>query len=298
MTLVRLNATRTGLEGLPQLEAALQALPSTARITVMIHGYKYAPGRAGHCPHDYILSAKPEDLSERAISWPSNLGVGNAHLGIAFGWDGSGSLWRAWKRSAEAGCLLAQGLDLVADRGCRVDMIAHSLGARVAISALSRVRSGAVGTMILLAPAEFQVRACAALFSPAGRTAQVLNVVSRQNRVFDRGLEWLIAPHRWGERSLGMGLESPHANWADLAIDDPAVLPALGVLGYPVAAPKGRVCHWSGYVRAGLFPLYRDVLDQTLPFAVLKSHLLLAARGADDRAQRRGPLPFGRQVSF
>jgi Alpha/beta hydrolase family len=299
MTLVPIDAIDKTLVGLPRLMAAVEALPATAKITVMTHGFKYAPGQAGRCPHDHILSFAPDGLNPRVISWPMGLGVGADHLGIAFGWDGSGSLWRAWQMSAEAGRLLGHLVDLLAARGRRVDIIAHSLGARVALTAMASAGAGSVGKAILIAPAEFQARAQAALGGPAGKTAQVLNVISRENALYDRGLEWLIAPHRWGERSLGLGLAEDHARWTDLQIDQPATRQVLGDLGYRVAAPTQRICHWSGYVREGLFPLYRDILADRLPLTLLGRALAPVARPGfrPAMAQAFDLLPLGRGLS-
>jgi hypothetical protein len=280
MTLVPINAENDALTGLPRLSAVLATLPPHARITVMIHGYKYAPGQPGRCPHDHIFSVNPRTTNARVISWPRRLGLGADHLGIAFGWDGSGSLWRAWQMSAHAGAQLARLIDLIAASGHRVDMVAHSFGARVALAGMAQAGAGSVGKAILIAPAEFQGRTLAALAAPAGHQAQVLNVISRENAVYDRGLEWLVAPHRWGERALGLGLDRDHPRWTDLRIDRACTRQALAAAGYPIAAPTRRICHWSGYLRQGLFPLYRAVLQDRLPLAILNRALTATDRAA------------------
>ncbi len=299
MTLVPINAIDGGLVGLPRLMTAIEALPANARITVMIHGFKYAPGQSGRCPHDHIFSLSPDTPNLRVVSWPAQLGIGPDHLGIAFGWDGSGSLWRAWRMSACAGGLLARLVDLLAARGRPVDMIGHSLGARVALAAMVRSQSQAVGKAILIAPAEFQARAQATLSSPACKSTRILNVISRENAVYDRGLEWLIAPHRWGERSLGLGLVEAHPRWSDLQIDRSAVRHGLRELGYPIDAPTSRICHWSGYLRQGLFPLYRAILADRLPFVTLDRTLCAATRPGKHPglASDFDLLPFGRGLS-
>ncbi len=295
MTLVPINAVGNALSDLTRLGPVLQALPHGARITVMIHGYKYAPGQPGLCPHDHIFSLTPKTTNARVISWPRHLGLGRDHLGIAFGWDGSGSLWRAWHMSALAGLQLARLVDLIAASGHRVDLVGHSLGARVALAALAHVQAGSVGKAIFIAPAAFRGQSLAALAAPAGRHVQVLNVISRENALYDHGLEWLVAPHRWGERSLGLGLDLDHPRWTDLRIDRDAVRTTLAQLGYPIAAPTRRVCHWSGYLRQGLFPLYRAILSDRLALPVLGRAL-----HADSRlTSRHGPVaeldlfPFG-----
>lgn len=273
MPLVTINANATALSGLSALRAQLNTLPSDVRITVMIHGFQFSPGRAGVCPHKHILSFHPPEDEARAVSWPKHLQVGPGHLGIAFGWDASGSLWRAWAEAARAGRALARLLNELAAGGRQADVVAHSLGARVALQALHNTTPGAVRRKILLAPAEFRGAAAEAMATPAGRTADVINVISSENSIFDAALKWLIAPHRPSRRSLGAGLKQSLPNWTELWIDDPDTLSALAGLGYRVAPPVRRICHWSGYLRPGLFPFYRAVLSGALPFDTLTAAL-------------------------
>jgi pimeloyl-ACP methyl ester carboxylesterase len=297
MTLVPINAVNDALSGLPRLRVVLATLPPHARITVMIHGYKYTPGQPGRCPHDHIFSVDPKTTNTRVISWPGRLVLGPDHLGIAFGWDGSGSLWRAWQMSARAGTQLARLMDVIADSGHQVDIVAHSLGARVALAGIAQASAGSVGKAILIAPAEFQGRSQAALAGPAGRQAQVLNVISGENAVYDRGLEWLVAPHRWGERTLGLGLDQNHPRWTDLRIDRACTRQALAATGYPIAAPNRRICHWSGYLRQGLFPLYRAVLEGKLPLPVLNRVLTETARATPAPRQLPGFAPVQSELA-
>lgn len=277
MPLIRIDAQGTAVGGLATLRAALDALPQRARITVMIHGYKFAPGGGPRCPHRHILAAEPDPALRKAVSWPRHLAAGERGLGIAFGWNATGPIWRAWAGAGLAGMALAEVLAAIAARGRQADIVAHSLGARVALAAIGRAPAGSVGRVVLITPAEFRAAAAAAMASPAGARAEVLNVVSRENDLFDALIEWLIAPHRWGARALGLGLERAVPNWTDLQIDDPASLAALARLGHRVAPPAGRVCHWSGYLRPGLFPLYRAVLAGALPLPTLRAALPGAA---------------------
>jgi hypothetical protein len=297
MPLIRIDAEATAIAGLASLKGALADLPAGRPVVVMIHGYKYAPGRPGYCPHQGLLGTPAARGGRRVVSWPRRLGAGerDGALGIAFGWQGRGSLWQAWSEAGRAGIALARVLAIVAAEGRRADIVAHSLGGRVALAALGRAPAGAVRNAILIAPAEFRAVATAALDAPAGRTAQVLNVASRENALFDALVEWLVAPHRPGARALGRGLCLPRANWTDLRIDDPATLCALGRLGYPVAPASRRICHWSGYLRPGLFGLYRAILSGALPLPVLRDALPAPAaprrlRAADPVDQ---PLSFG-----
>lgn len=284
MPLIRIDAETGAVSGIATLIGALDALPADAPVTVLIHGYKYAPGRDGRCPHRFILSPAPSGSGRIGLSWPHHLGLCEdpGALGIAFGWQATGSLWRAWVEAGRAGAALGRLLAILSRQGRQADILAHSLGGRVVLEALTRAPAGSVRRAILITPAEFRHAAEAAMQSPAGRTAEVINVASRENDLFDLLIEWLIAPHRPGARALGEGLGRDLPNWTDLQIGDAATLRALASLGYPVAPSSRRVCHWSGYLRPGLFPLYRAILSGALPLPLLRASL-------PDAAARRWP---------
>jgi hypothetical protein len=117
--------------------------------------------------------------------------------------------------------------------------------------------------MVLLAAAETRGRARAALASPAGRSVEVINVTTRENDLFDACFEWGI--HLGLNTSIGQGLGRTHPGWHDLWIDQPRTLAALAALGYPLAQPARRICHWSPYLRPGAIGLYRALIDGGLP---------------------------------
>jgi pimeloyl-ACP methyl ester carboxylesterase len=273
--LIRADAGRDGLRlDRERLAAALAQLPAGAPVVVMIHGFRYAPDQPGHCPHGHILSFDPTPGIRRVISWPRHLGLdGQSGLAIAFGWPARGFLPAAYARAAAAGAALAR---LVAEIGAlspgrRVDVIAHSLGARVALQALSHLPADSLRHLILLTAGEFRRPARRALATPAGQTATVVNVTTRENDLFDFLLEWSLGVGT--QTALGQGLGAVRPNWIDLQIDQPATLSALKRLGYPLAAPPARICHWSPYLRPGVFPLYRALLTGTLPVAALRAAL-------------------------
>jgi hypothetical protein len=274
MPLIRINAQGTALAGLSTLGAALDALPSGAQITVMIHGYSFSPRDPRNDPHSHILSMVPVRNHPAIVSWPRRLhGSDESALAIAFGWEASGTIWRAWDEADRAGAALAHLLEHLHAAGRRADVVAHSLGARVVLSGLRRLKVPGLRRAILIAPAEFRDTAEASMESPAGRAAQVLNVASRENDLFDALLEWLVAPFTRGARTLGNGLSVARDNWTDLQIDDSDTLSTLARLGHRIAPPARRICHWSGYLRPGLFPLYRAVLSGALPLPVLRAAL-------------------------
>ncbi|MBT0958847.1 alpha/beta hydrolase [Alphaproteobacteria bacterium KMM 3653] len=290
------------------IQKAHQRLAPEAPILIMVHGFKYAPDCPGHCPFDSLFAPQNHSAYTRSRSWPHALGLrpgresATEPLCIGFGWQGRGALHRVYRRAAQAGQALA-GLieDLAAlAPGRRIDLMAHSMGARVVLSALPRLRPGLLGTAILMAGAEFRKPAEAALASPAGQSLQLINIISRENWLFDYMFEWALAPHLWRSRSLGRGLGRGlirgTAARVDLPIDDTAALSALKSHGLTIAPRQKRICHWSVYLRPGIFGLYRRLLLN--PALLPELHQSLRANAQPTRrlqwiTSSWPPLPFG-----
>lgn len=267
MPQIKVNAGKNGLEyDRAALGRELAGLAPDAPIVILIHGYKYAPNVAGHCPHQTILAERAPRDHWKVMSWPRHLGFGRGTPGlvIAFGWQGTGSIWQAYGAAGRAGADLA-GLIATLDRP--VNILGHSLGARVALSALRHAPAGSIGRLVLIAGAELRSEARAALAAPAGRRAEVLNVTSRENAPFDRLIELALGLRG---RALGAGLPQM-PGWTDLAVDREAVRARLGRLGFRVGPPAKRYCHWSLYLRPGLFPFYGAVIRGEVPLAWLST---------------------------
>lgn len=289
------------------------ALPGLLRgrgpVILMVHGFKYAPHHATECPHDHIFSLAPERRCFKVRSWPAGLGFDTGAvdegLGIAFGWPARGNIWRAYAEAAKAGAQLAQLITMIRavcpDRP--IHAVAHSLGARVVLSALAHLPKGALRRLILLAGAEFGQRAAAALDTPAGRGVELINITSRENDFYDFLLECLIPAPRRGDRSLGLALPAG-PNVLNLQMDHPGTLGALARLGFAIAPPAARICHWSPYTRPGVFPLYSSLLRRgpDLPLCAFRAALPCVPEPRWSRLltlpELRLPLPMGRKPSF
>lgn len=269
MPILRVDVTAQGpaLNGGGDLDEELSALCGTlapdAPVIVLVHGYKFAPDHPRADPHRHILSLTPISRCPRALSWPLHLGFGRGHadegLCIAFGWPARGTIWGAWRRAEEAGAALATLLTRIAlHRSGPVDMVAHSLGARVCLSALAGAPAGSAGRILLMAAAEYRSNARAAVQTAAGRGAEVINITTRENDPFDALLELFVRPPEPGDRALGAGLDA--ANWLDVQIDAEPTRNALASLGLRIPPPRRRVCHWSGYLRPGLLKFYALLL--------------------------------------
>lgn len=290
MPLLRVNLARDGLRiagrraadpaGARILDEALDALPAGAPVIVMLHGYKFSPAHPAHTPHRHILSPRPAAHRRGALSWPRHLGFGRGSgdaaegLCIAVGWEARGTIWQAYAEAGRAGAALADLIAQVRARGCGpVNALAHSLGARVVLSSLPHLRPGDMGRAVLLAGAEFADRAAGAMDTSAGRAAEIVNVTSGENDLFDLLFRLCLRPVTGS--ALGRGLPASRVNWLDLRIDDPGVRKALAGFGLRLPPPTRRVCHWSGYLRPGMFALHRALLRQprALPLPVIRAAL-------------------------
>lgn len=253
------------------------ALPQAAPIVVMIHGYRYSPSHPAHDPHRQILSLDPETASRRTLSWPRALGFGTGRLdeglALGFGWEARGTLGSAYRRAEDVAHHLGVLIGQISERSGRpVALIGHSLGGRVALQTLHHAPAGSVGRICLLTAAEFRDEAARALATPAGRLAEILNITSRENDLFDFAMEmWLGRGRR---PSLGFGLDRPVQNWIDLQIDDSSTLTMLARMGFPVEMNPLRLSHWTPYLRGGLFDFYRTALFSpwALPLRLLRTH--------------------------
>ncbi|WP_333830011.1 hypothetical protein [Pararhodobacter sp.] len=301
MPLLQITARKTGLtlpplSGVPvqdtaplspekAIAAALAALPPDAPVVVLVHGRGYAPGIPGKDPHSLIFAPHPLRPEPRFLSWPRRLGfalpganhrVAARGLCIGFGWEGRGDIWTATRNADRAAQMLARLAQMIrrAAPGRSIDLIGHSLGARVILGAVPLLGEGALGRLFLLAGADFASRAEAALATPAGRGAEFFNITSRENDLYDLLYERSQFPLR-GAPAIGRGLPGRAQNWVDIQIDNDLTRARLAALGFALPPPRLRICHWSVYLRPGIFRLYRALLHdrQRLTLAQLRSCL-------------------------
>ena len=271
------------------------ALERSGPVTIMIHGFKFAPGHRDACPHSHIFSLGGGRACKRAVSWPRRLGYGRQRdaqgFGIAFGWNAIGTLRQAQGRADVTAVALARLVRRIRarDPARAINLLTHSLGGHVALSALPHLSAGDLDRVVLMNPAAFQGQAASALDTPAGRSCELFNVTSRENAMYDLGLELLAPPAGRRDRAMGRGFEA--ANALTLKLDQPQVLDALVRLGFRIAPPSQRICHWSTYMRPGVFPFYRALFARApgLGFAALRAAATCAA--PDGEARRWPSLP-------
>ncbi|MBO9446214.1 alpha/beta hydrolase [Ruegeria sp. R14_0] len=290
MPVVRINAKgdTVALHRSPRSPRSIlrQTRDTQGPVIIMTHGYKYRPEADKACPHRHILALHPTPMPWHCPSWPQQLGFGSGFedegLGIAFGWDAQGPLWAARRRAVEAGRALA---DLI--RYLRrlnptrpIHFIGHSMGTELALEALHHIPPGSLNRIISMTGAAYQSRTLSALETPAGRQAELINVTSRENDLFDFMYEWLIQPPTPGDRSIGLGLMAPNAVTLQLDCND--TLDHLSRVVFPIGDPQRRICHWSSYTRPGVLRVYDALLRQhdRLSLPILRS-------GVPDQSARR-----------
>ncbi len=261
----------------------------------LLHGYRYDPAHPRADPHRLLYAAadpSPRDNPRgRVASWPQGLGLsGAAGLCVAYGWRARAHPLRRWLRwggnafaetyeeAGRAGADLARVLEQAAARPAPVDVFAHSLGARVALSALRAAAEAGRGDLIarfgrwiLLAPAEFAGTARAALDACAAIGAQppeIYAVHATHNARYD-GLFETFAPRaaRNGPPLGRAGLAGAPARWADLWLDHPGLRGWLALRGVRPPAPTLGPCHWSFYLDPGAMALHRAILRRAPGFA-------------------------------
>lgn len=274
MPILRLNVDHAGPHGPSGL--SLHGSPAPARpaichaarglgpVIIMIHGYKYDPCRTDRSPHTTIFGRTPHLDKHNAIQWLRHLGFGSGRrdegLAVAFGWRARGNLWRAQHSARAAGRHLA---DVVTDIRARaphrpIHAITHSMGSEVIFEALHHLAPGDINRIITLTGATYASRAQGAMQTPAGAQAELFNVTSRENDVFDFMFERLIAPPLKGDWAMGIGLDLP--NTVNIQLDCAHSLATLERFGGHLAGAKGRVCHWSSYTRPGALRFYGRAL--------------------------------------
>ncbi len=257
------------------LGASLHKLPAHAPIVVLIHGYKFSPSHPRSDPHRLIFAPHDIHTKPKFASWPRGLGFASETIDdglcIGFAWPASqrdlpgsrlGTFARTYLAAARAGRQLARVISAIRAMAPSrsVHLLAHSLGARVALQAIAAAPPGAVGQTILLGGAEYDGNALACLTQGAGPAAQVFNVTARENALFDLLLNRFSPPERPGLQPLSTGLGRRAPNTFDLPLDQSATLAMLQRRGIALAPQARRICHWSFYTRPGTMALYESIL--------------------------------------
>lgn len=298
MAIIAVNAPNERFLQQQAIQAALVPLEPGDTVTIMTHGFRYSPFTEHADPHPRLFSTQSRKASWKSVSWAHYLRLNRPHsgLGIGFGWPALGRFDQAAARAYAAGDAMAEMIAMIhAERpDLRLRLVAHSLGARVALRALARSPKASVDLALLLSGAEYRPIAAHALATPAGKTAHIVNVTSRENMAFDTLFRVLAPGRHMLSPTLSAGFDGANARWLDLKIDDKAHLDALRRLGYRPANPTLPICHWSSFIRPGLFPLYRRLLGADANHAFTTLARALRTPTSAERKSAHRALPQGR----
>jgi pimeloyl-ACP methyl ester carboxylesterase len=277
MPLLRINATPDGiaLHDSPQSanRRIEQLAAGSAPVIIMIHGYKYQPFHPAHCPHESLFSLTSD------TGWPTELlGVSQGQddpLCIAFGWSSRGAFRTIHAHADDVSAMLARLVRFLNRLAPHrpVHLLSHSLGSQVALSALPRLKANDVQRVVLMTGATHLDHAQHMLTSPAGKTLELINVISRENDLIDLAFERLVP----GGGAIGRGITAD--NVLNLQLDCTRSLSVLTDLGFPIAASDQRISHWSAYTRTGAMTFYAHAMlnPERLGLARLRRALPQAA---------------------
>ncbi len=262
------------------LRSALEKVPEGAPVVIMIHGYKYHPRRAYSDPHRLLFAPVPEKTARKFSSWSTGLGFAlhtvDDGLGIGFGWEGLPShkikptprlsgFAHVYGQAYRAGGHLARLLSWIEkiSPGRKVDILAHSLGARVAFIGLMRGASSNARRVILLSGAEYASN-INRYFRHVDRhpSLEVFSIQNNRNGFVDFLFECFAPRPHPQDKAMGRNFQGPPERWLTLAIDDPATRSVLAERGIGIERPlkRHRVDHWGLYTRAGTMRFYQDLL--------------------------------------
>ena len=206
-------------------------------------------------------------------------------------------LW-AYQEAARMAVVIASIMRAAAEaRGeaGRVDLFAHSLGARIAFLVL-RVASAEgwsmrIGRVLALGAAEYRDRALRAARHCRPGGPEVVNFLSRANDPYDALLQ-LLGPRPFWARcaqplgARGLGRRAP--GWIDVQIDHPQMAPWLRREGVAPAGAGRFCCHGAFYTRPGIAALHRRILDYRWTGDDLRRHG--AVEALEPRWARFAPL--------
>lgn len=277
-TTARIRTARTGRHPEEILRRQLAALAPDAPVVILVHGYRYNPNRRDQDPQRSLYAVADTRSCRRVRSWPRGLGFSrhrrSGGLCIGFGWPASAPHVQAllfsgrtgfsevYRNAPRHGARLGQLVNLVQAiaPGRRIDIVAHSLGARVALAALPCINQ-TPGRIILLGAAEYaSVARDFVMRAGFGTPAEIYNITARFNDLYDAMFETFAPRVQGGDHAIGMGIGTDIDGWVDLQLDRRDVIDWINERGVPLRPSIARSCHWSFYTQTGAFEVYRAIL--------------------------------------
>ena len=260
-------------EGMPRARSGFSVpLPLAPRILVMINGFDYDPTERGDDnPHQTLFrewGAKFRGLVSNdwecfGFGWYSAELEASSWLGGIIRAQWNPYRW-GWDLAGKAAGVLAHTIQSRLDRSeAEICIIAHSLGARVALNALSQLPNDSVKRVLILNGSEYsQSSKVVARYT----NAHLLNVVVKADDVLNK-LGSVFAPEAFVKAVVGQsGIYNPPINWLDICLDDPEVQVRAAACGYDNIRgdnPANIADHWYSYTHKENWPLFLDFLGGT-----------------------------------
>ena len=266
-------------KGRPQARSgSFVALPSVNNILIMINGFDFDPTEKGRDnPHlklfpyweENLRSCMEENWAYFGFGWYSAELELSSWIGGALRAHWNPYRW-AWELAGNAGGILAQTIQRrLVDEASNGDesisaticIIAHSLGVRVALSALTQLPAVSVNRILLLNGSEYsQTSKVIANYT----NAEVLNCTVNSDDVLNK-LGSVFAPEAFIKAVVGQsGIELSPSNWVDFCLDDQDVQTRAANSGYDNIRgdnPTKIADHWYSYNHDGNWPLFCDFLS-------------------------------------
>ena len=257
-------------QGMPKSRSGFTiSLPSARHIIIMVNGFDYDPTETGEDnPHRTLF-----------VDWSDNIHAFAAHEWecFSFGWYSAelqpaswmGGLVRGywnpyrwgWELAGKAGGILAKTIEpRLDDSGSDIRIIAHSMGARVVLTALAQLPRSSVKRVLLLNGSEYSQTAWVVAHYTE---AHVLNVVVEADDVLSK-LGSVFAPQEFIESVVGQsGLADSPDSWLDIRLDHPEVQRRASACGYDELRgdnPKKIADHWYTYTHKPNWKLFGDFI--------------------------------------
>jgi len=191
------------------LEPALDMLPDNAPVVIYVHGHL-------DWPHPDVLQQAREQVGLAiTLNWPAKA----RFFGVV---PDVNQLYVDAGNAAPALAWLINLLGKLAPDK-QIDMIAHSLGARVGLQTLPYLRQGNLARFVGLAAVEFSAYTLMALQAPIARDISFYNVTSAKPSLFHHMMHHLGPRPGPADGLLCRGFAFPRANWIDICLEKPAV---------------------------------------------------------------------------
>ena len=254
--------------GHPEIRVDLSARSTSNIPTMMVHGFRYDPMSKGdNNPH---LST--------FLHWRKNILKDSSAYGFGW-WSCPGgkmlpkSLWKsfrtrrwntyrhAWDLAEEAGKTLAQIID---QSSGPINLLCHSLGSRVVLSAIATEATLPINTVVLLNGAE--IRKTAIVVSRRRPYTRFFNFVVSEDDVLKK-FGALFAPGDLYAATIGqvgLGVDAPK-NWRDINIDSLSFRAWAKTQGWDDVRgdnPDGYFDHWYTHKHKGNWSLIHALLTR------------------------------------